>query len=153
MQIPIYKGASDSLLPKPVDKNPFHGMDGLGDICNKTLPTDMSLIQEQHAVTAIYDLVINNPNLITIISVGPLTNLALAYKMYPEIASQIKDIFIMGGNHLGVGNMTRSAEFNFHADPESAHIVLEGSKCMVTILPWEACLEKNFLITMVNKFT
>lgn len=110
----------------------------------------MSLIQEKHAVTAIYDIVTNNPDLITIISVGPLTNLALAYKMYPGISSQIKDIFIMGGNHLGVGNMTKTAEFNFHADPESAHIVLDNSKCMITILPWEACLEKNFLISMVN---
>lgn len=110
----------------------------------------MSLIQEKHAVSAIYDIVSNNPGLITIISVGPLTNLALAYKMYPEITLQIKDIFIMGGNHLGVGNLTRTAEFNFHADPESAHIVLDKSKCVVTILPWEACLEKNFLISMVN---
>lgn len=110
----------------------------------------MSLIQEKHAVTAINDIITNNPNVITIISVGPLTNLALAYKMYPEITSQIKEIFIMGGNHLGVGNMTRAAEFNFHADPESAHIVLDKSKCMVTILPWEACLEKNFLISMVS---
>lgn len=49
----------------------------------------------------------------------------------------------MGGNHLGVGNVSRCAEFNFWSDPEAAHITIAESKCPVYILPWEACLEAS----------
>lgn len=47
----------------------------------------------------------------------------------------------MGGNHCGVGNVTRCGEFNFWSDPEAAHIVLEESKCPIYIFPWEPCIE------------
>lgn len=77
------------------------------------------------------------------IAVGPLTNIALLYKLHPEISSKIKNLWIMGGNFQGVGNVTNCGEFNFWADPEAAHIVLMESKCPVYIYPWEACLEAS----------
>lgn len=50
----------------------------------------------------------------------------------------------MGGNHLGMGNISRCAEFNFWSDPEAAHIVFSESKCEVYVFPWEPCLESGY---------
>ena len=81
------------------------------------------------------------PRDIVLIAVAPLTNIALLYKLYPGISDRIREIHIMGGNYKGVGNVTRSAEFNFWMDPEAANIVLAESMCPVYIFPWESCLE------------
>jgi inosine-uridine nucleoside N-ribohydrolase len=78
-----------------------------------------------------------------IFAVGPLTNIALLYKLYPEISSKIKALWIMGGNFQGIGNITNCGEFNFWSDPEAAHIVLAESKCPLYIYPWEACLQAS----------
>lgn len=108
----------------------------------------MSILQTKHAVTAIHDLISENPNEITLIAVGPLTNVALTFKMYPDCVSKINEIFIMGGNYTGVGNATKCAEFNFHADPESVHIVLSNIKCPTVIVPWETCYKNSIYIPM-----
>lgn len=146
-QIPVFKGARSALIPgPPSEKPPFHGQDGLGD--TSTFEPDMSILQTKHAVTAINDLISENANDITLIAVGPLTNVALTFKMYPECISKISEIFLMGGNYTGVGNATKSAEFNFHADPESVHIVLEATKCPTVIVPWETCYKDSLYIPM-----
>lgn len=72
-------------------------------------------------------------------ALGPLTNVALAFKLCPDITSQIKEIFIMGGNCEGVGNVSMSAEFNFYVDPEAAFVVLNMNKCPTYIATWELC--------------
>ncbi|KAJ8966093.1 hypothetical protein NQ317_008768 [Molorchus minor] len=74
------------------------------------------------------------------ICMGPLTNLALAIKLYNDLCIKIKDVWIMGGNNTAVGNITSAAEYNFYMDPEAAYIVLESLKCPIIILPWETCL-------------
>ena len=48
-------------------------------------------------------------------------------------------LFLMGGNSEGIGNASVAAEFNFHADPEAAHVVIETARCPVIIVPWETC--------------
>lgn len=63
--------------------------------------------------------------------------------MNSGISSKVKALYIMGGNHLALGNATRCAEFNFWNDPEAAHIVLDESKCRVIICPWETCLHAD----------
>lgn len=78
-----------------------------------------------------------------IFAVAPLTNIALLYKIYPKISLRIKSLWIMGGNHLGVGNATQSAEFNFWNDPEAAQIVLKESECPMYIFPWEPSVEAS----------
>lgn len=70
-------------------------------------------------------------------AIGPLTNIALLFKMYPHVIPQIKSLQIMGGNIYGVGNITRCAEFNFWFDPEAAQIVINEAKCPMYLLPWE----------------
>lgn len=76
---------------------------------------------------------------VTIIALAPLTNLALALKTDPSVAANIKDIFIMGGNVEGVGNVSTTAEFNFFADPEAAYTVLDCVECPTFIISWEMC--------------
>ncbi|XP_067635759.1 nucleoside hydrolase-like [Eurosta solidaginis] len=150
-EIPIYFGAAESLIP-PVepfdDSKKFHGSDGFGDILPLDVGYDIKdVVQTEHAVVAINRLCIQNSKKVTIISVGPLTNIALCYSMFGEkFANAVENIYIMGGNHQGVGNWTRCAEFNFYADPEAAFAVLARSKCPITILPWEPCLEDRFFI-------
>ncbi|XP_036317901.1 pyrimidine-specific ribonucleoside hydrolase RihA isoform X2 [Rhagoletis pomonella] len=150
-EIPIYLGAAESLIPlnEPLDDDKyFHGRDGFGDIL--PLEEDYKIeqvVQKEHAVVAINKFCTQHSKKVTIISVGPLTNIALCYSMFgAQFANAVKDIYIMGGNHQGVGNCTRCAEFNFYSDPEAAHSVLARSVCPITILPWEPCLEDRFFI-------
>ncbi|XP_017966088.1 uncharacterized protein LOC108657939 [Drosophila navojoa] len=147
--VPIYMGAVEPLAGYvDADRKLFHGRDGFGDCLNDENASHVSsYVQPQHAVVAIYKFCKDRPQQITIIAVGPLTNLALGYTMYGEHFGQcIKDIYIMGGNYQGVGNSSRSAEFNFHSDPEAAHAVLLKTRCPITILPWEPCTKERFNI-------
>ncbi|XP_032588881.1 pyrimidine-specific ribonucleoside hydrolase RihA isoform X2 [Drosophila mojavensis] len=147
--VPIYMGAVEPLAGYvDADRKLFHGRDGFGDCLNDENGSHVSsYVQPQHAVVAIHKFCKDRPQQITIISVGPLTNLALGYTMYGEYFGKcIKDIYIMGGNYQGVGNSSRSAEFNFHSDPEAAHAVLLKTRCPITILPWEPCTKERFNI-------
>lgn len=60
--------------------------------------------------------------------------------MYPEIMQKLRKVIMMGGNFLGIGNVTPSAEFNIFFDPEAADIVLRTLKCPITVIPWETCI-------------
>jgi purine nucleosidase/non-specific riboncleoside hydrolase len=71
--------------------------------------------------------------------IGPLTNLALALRLAPDIVSGIGTLTIMGGTVYGRGNTTPAAEFNIFADPEAAHIVLTAGVETI-VVPWEACV-------------
>lgn len=135
------------------DKTYFNGCDGFGDCLENDdgLEDVSSFVQSQHAVTVIHELCQARPKQITLILVGPLTNLALGYTMYgEEFGQNIKDLYIMGGNYQGVGNSTRAAEFNFHSDPEAAHAVLLKTRCPITILPWEPCTQERFPMPIVS---
>ncbi|XP_037724621.1 pyrimidine-specific ribonucleoside hydrolase RihB [Drosophila subpulchrella] len=146
--VPIYLGAVDPMIPtEEDDKKYFHGRDGFGDCLEDDLGPLEGIVEPEHAVTAIHDLCRAQPKQITVFAVGPLTNLALGYTMYgSEFGENFRDLFIMGGNYQGVGNSSRSAEFNFHSDPEAAHTVLLKTRCHITILPWEPCLPDRFNI-------
>ena len=149
--IPVYKGAHKELIAtKTEGMDQFHGEDGLSDLEWDWQP-DEDLIQKEHAVNKIHQLVIERPKEITYISLGPLTNLVICLRMYPEVAENLKEVYVMGGNNVGVGNMTKAAEFNFYLDSEAASIVLDSLKCPLTILPWEACIERSIQIPMVGK--
>ncbi|XP_066279021.1 nucleoside hydrolase-like [Branchiostoma lanceolatum] len=123
------------------DHTYFNGVDGMGDIPDVN-PPDYSLInQTEHAVLTLIRMSKAYPNQITLIALGPLTNLALARRMDPDISSRFKEIIIMGGNIRGVGNMDVAAEFNFWMDPEAAQVVLREYKCPMKVVPWEVCQE------------
>ncbi|KAJ6649389.1 putative uridine nucleosidase 2, partial [Pseudolycoriella hygida] len=93
--VPIYKGARESLIPQCTKLAQFFGTDGFGDMTYDNKP-EQCLIQKEHAVTAMERLY---PGRITFICVGPLTNMALAIKMYPDFSNKIKALYLMGGNY------------------------------------------------------
>lgn len=115
----------------------FHGINGLCDMELEWEP-DMTMIKEKHAVNAMHDIIMEENSNTVLICLGPLTNLGMLLKMYPNVRDKIYEIYIMGGNRLGVGNITRAAEFNFYIDPEAAFIVFETVKCPITLIPLEA---------------
>lgn len=117
----------------------FHGLDGLGDVEDIPHP-DMSLLKSEHAVNTLIRLINKYPGEITLVPIGPLTNVALAVRLDPGICSKLKDIIIMGGNIEARGNVYLSAEFNFHFDVEAAHVVLNEFTSPIFLVTWEVCL-------------
>ncbi|XP_055608123.1 nucleoside hydrolase-like [Uranotaenia lowii] len=147
LDVPVYKGAEEPLLtPVPEKDKHFHGVDGFGDLDFDT--PDEALLQSEHAVNELYRRLNEQPGEISLIFIGPLTNLALCLKMYPDVRTKIKDLFVMGGNRHGVGNVTRAAEFNFWSDPEAAHIVFNNVQCPITVVPWETCVSEHKFLAM-----
>ncbi|XP_055612480.1 nucleoside hydrolase-like [Uranotaenia lowii] len=152
--VPVFKGASERLITPapPRDVNGyFWGVDGFGDVEFEKEP-DMSVVKPGHAVLKMQELLDKFPNEITIISVGPLTNLALLLKMFPESGKKISNVFILGGNRNAVGNTDFSAEFNFFTDPEAANIVINNSPVTLQIFPWESVLAMNRYFSIEWRF-
>ncbi|XP_046381581.2 inosine-uridine preferring nucleoside hydrolase-like isoform X2 [Haliotis rufescens] len=141
LNVPVFRGADSPILSHNREPVCFHGNDGLGD-CDWDEEIDTSLVQSEHAVNALIRLVNKFPGEITFVPLGPLTNIALALKMDPEFGKKVKDVFVMGGNYKGIGNVTMSGEFNFHSDPEAAFISLHGLRD-VTVVPWETCMDAD----------
>ncbi|KAF5283388.1 hypothetical protein FQA39_LY04764 [Lamprigera yunnana] len=137
--IPIYKGVEESLLQYDHVTCCYNGLDGLGDVFRDS--PDTSLVKNELSPLAICNIVNKNPGEIILVCLGPLTNIALAAKFDGQLFNKVKECFIMGGNHQGVGNETSSGEYNFFFDPEAAYIVLKKIICPTTILPIESCQE------------
>ncbi|XP_071565882.1 nucleoside hydrolase-like isoform X1 [Temnothorax nylanderi] len=141
--IPVYRGAYSPLLDTPNAKETaleqYHGTDGFGDAFADD--PDTSKLQQEHAACALHRITSEDPGNISVVCIGPLTNVAMAMKLYPEFADNVKEFFVMGGNSTAQGNITAQAEFNFYADPESVHIVLNSNNKPLWLLPWESCLE------------
>lgn len=134
-EIPIYRGCEQALTWKG-PPSAFHGDDGLGNVADQ-FPTGSLKISDGHAVNIMTQLARKYPDEITILSIGPLTNLAMAHRMDPEFTKNLKSIVLMGGNIHGEGNVTPAAEFNFYCDPEAAHVMLTEASCPVLMVPWE----------------
>jgi inosine-uridine nucleoside N-ribohydrolase len=128
------------------------------------IPPGMPEIQAdaRHAANFIGETVLKYPGDVSIVAVGPLTNVAMALKMYPEIADNVKEIIVMGGAigrlPRGEGNITPSAEFNFWVDPESAKIVLQSGAPM-TLVPLNVTRRSYFarflcdrIVSVDNKY-
>ena len=123
-KVPVYPGSSQGMLEKLTKSRCWvgHGLDGIGD---STLLKRKNLTkhEKKHAVFALIDLIKENPHEVELLMIGPLTNLAMAIRMEPDLPSLIKRVSIMGGTTTGHGNATMPSEFNFSCDPEAAHVV------------------------------
>ena len=93
----------------------------------------------QHAVNFIIDTIRANPHEITIAAIGPLTNLACAIRMAPDIVPLVKRIVYMGGAFFQQGNVTPSAEFNWWIDPEAAQIVVRSAFAEQVVFGLDVC--------------
>ncbi|XP_056279825.1 inosine-uridine preferring nucleoside hydrolase isoform X2 [Pseudoliparis swirei] len=136
LEIPVFKGAAKPILGRCINAGHFHGEDGLGDAPDPNAP-GLDLVQKEGAVSAMIRIVNENPGEVSLVATAPLTNLALAVKMDPSLPSKLRGLYIMGGNTESRGNRTVCSEFNFAADPEAAHIVLNDYQCPTYLACWE----------------
>ena len=118
--VPVYMGASKPLLREHQSATWFHGRDGLGD---HDYPEARRAAGEAQAVDAIIETVEANPGLV-IVTLAPLTNIALALSKKPSIAAKVGRCVVMGGAPCCEGNVTPAAEYNIWVDPEAARIVM-----------------------------
>ena len=119
-QVPVYAGADKPLLRPYQNATWFHGSDGLGE---HGYPVPRRAAEALHAVDAIIQTVEANPGLV-IVTLAPLTNIALALAKKPAIAAQVGRCVIMGGAPCCEGNVTPAAEYNIWVDPEAARMVM-----------------------------
>jgi pyrimidine-specific ribonucleoside hydrolase len=124
--VPVARGAALPLL-QPVRAAPHvHGKDGLGDL---DWPKSSRTPDPRHAVELLRDVLLEaaeSGELITLVPLAPMTNIALLLRTYPQAARGLREIVFMGGA-AGIGNATASAEFNIWTDPEAAAVVLAAS--------------------------
>ncbi|WP_088241191.1 nucleoside hydrolase [Calothrix rhizosoleniae] len=130
---PVFVGCNKPMLQETVYADWFHGEDGMG---NMHYPEPQNKPRSLHAVDVIIDTIKSHPNEITLVTLGPLTNIATALLRAPEIASLVKRCVIMGGAANTVGNVTPAAEYNIWVDPEAAKIVFHSGMTM-EMVGWE----------------
>ena len=122
--VPVFIGCERPVACHPPRWNLFHGEDGLGGV---SLPIERSPAG-QHATDYITrTLLESEPNSVVIVALGPLTNLASAEIKHPGLLKRAASLLVMGGAAFCPGNITPTAEFNFHSDALAAHIVLTAS--------------------------
>lgn len=135
--VPVYRGAEVALAnPMPAEESHVHGGDGMGDWPER--PGDRGGTESEHAAVALARLINEAPGELTLVALGPLTNLALALNIDPQLPGKVKRFVFMGGTVSARGNTDMvTAEWNIHCDPEAAALVL-ASFPESTMLSWEA---------------
>ena len=131
---PVHAGADRPLLRDYSSADWFHGVDGLGDWGDRYAPK-AAKAQSQNAVDAIIGTVRAQPGL-ELVTLGPLTNLAMALRLAPELATLVSRCVVMGGAACTNGNVTPAAEYNIWCDPEAARIVFR-SGLPLEMVGWE----------------
>jgi purine nucleosidase len=130
--VPVYAGAQKPLLRAHQSATWFHGQDGLGD---HNYPEPRQAPAKLHAVDAMIATIEANPGLV-LVTLGPLTNVALALAKHPSIAAKVGRCVVMGGAPCCEGNVTPAAEYNIWVDPEAARIVML-SGLPIELIGWQ----------------
>lgn len=118
--IPVYAGCDRPILRSQEVAASIHGESGLDGV---ELPVPTRPLEDMHAVNYIIKTIMeSDPQTITLVPTGPLTNIALACRLEPRIVERVKEVVLMGGGYHR-GNWSAVAEFNIKVDPEAAHIV------------------------------
>jgi purine nucleosidase len=138
--VPVYAGCGRPLVGDAVDAGHFHGEDGLGD---SGYPPSARQVAGEHAVNALIQLANEWPGELTLVAIGPLTNVALATRLDPALPQKYARLVVMGGSIRGVGNVTSAAEFNAYADPEAAAVVFNAWPGL-TLVSWETTMAHGF---------
>src|SRR5579863_8137827 len=131
-QVPVYRGMAAPLLRPLGTAQDVHGVDGLGDI---GLPLIGRTPATGHAVDILRETIHRYAGEITLVALGPLTNIAMALLLEPSLALEVKECIVMGGTMRGYGNITPVAEYNIWADPEAAKVVFTSS-LPVKVVDW-----------------
>lgn len=130
---PVYVGCARPLLREPVHAYWYHGPDGMGGM---NYPPPRVPEAKGHAVDALIELVKAHAGAVTLVTLGPLTNIAAALIRAPEIATMFQRVVVMGGAANTVGNVTPAAEYNIWCDPEAARILFR-SGMPLEMVGWE----------------
>ncbi|WP_442602532.1 ribonucleoside hydrolase RihC [Paenibacillus sp. KN14-4R] len=136
--VPVALGAARPLIKAPIDASDIHGSTGMDGFDFKE-PTQDRVLKE-HAVNAMYRVIMASEQPTTLVPIGPLTNIALLLTMYPDVKEKIDEIVLMGGSTTR-GNMGVMSEFNIAADPEAAKIVFQSNLPVVMVgldVGWKA---------------
>ncbi|EBY1954779.1 nucleoside hydrolase [Salmonella enterica] len=138
---PVFSGMQKPLFKEAFYSHHIHGADGMGDM---GLPASRLSKESMHAVDAIIHFADKFQGELEIVTLGPLTNLAMAVLKEPSIVKKIKHVYIMGGAGQTPGNITPLAEFNFYVDAESADLVIK-SGLVLTVIGWEIGMGEAFI--------
>jgi purine nucleosidase len=139
---PVFAGCPTPLVRLPEEDAAFvHGADGFGDVGH---PDPVARAQAEHAALALVRLTRERPGELTLVALGPLTNLALAVRLDPSLPDRVARLVVMGGAVTGHGNTGRiPAEFNIGFDPEAAHVVFTAF-AQFDLVDWEATVRHGF---------
>ncbi|MFD6095456.1 nucleoside hydrolase [Nocardiopsis flavescens] len=130
--VPVYLGCRRPLVRPWVSAEDVHG-DGSGGLA---MDQGGLAPEAEHAVDALVRMAAESPGELSVVAIGPLTNIAAAVVKDPGFAANVKSLFIMGGSNNGRGNITAAAEFNFYVDPEAAKAVFAAG-FDITVVPWD----------------
>lgn len=148
--IPLVQGSNIPLVKTHVSAG-VHGSDGLGDMSHRLADVPYEHRSAKSAVELMAEILTDSKQPVTIVAVGPLTNVALLLHAFPHLKPKIKQISIMGGG-IELGNKTPHAEFNIYVDPEACHIVL-NSGVEIVLATLNATLQARLLKSDMDKFS
>ncbi len=132
-EVPIHLGCTQPMLRAWASAERVHG-DGAGGM---SMDLSQTSVADEHAIDALIRITAQSPKEVSVVAIGPLTNIATALVKDRRFVHNVKSLYIMGGSNNGRGNITPSAEFNFYVDPEAAQIVFEAGFSDIHILPWD----------------
>ena len=132
VDMPVYPGEARPLKRDPAHAQWFHGEDGMGD---QNYPPPKRKAEAVHGVDAFIQATQDHPGL-TLVTLGPLTNIAKALERDPGLAGRVGRCVVMGGNPCCVGNVTPAAEYNIWCDPEAAKVVF-ASGLKIVMVGWQ----------------
>lgn len=145
--IPVAKGMASPLIKEIAPAPEAHGDTGMDGPIIEEITMDFV---KQNGVEFLRDKILSESEKVTIVALGPLTNIALLLKMYPEVKERIECIAIMGGSATS-GNSTAAAEFNFWIDPHAAHMVFHSGIPLIQA-GTEVSLAASILHTEIEQF-
>nr|6ZK1_A Chain A, Pyrimidine-specific ribonucleoside hydrolase rihA [Zea mays]6ZK1_B Chain B, Pyrimidine-specific ribonucleoside hydrolase rihA [Zea mays]6ZK1_C Chain C, Pyrimidine-specific ribonucleoside hydrolase rihA [Zea mays]6ZK1_D Chain D, Pyrimidine-specific ribonucleoside hydrolase rihA [Zea mays]6ZK2_A Chain A, Pyrimidine-specific ribonucleoside hydrolase rihA [Zea mays]6ZK2_B Chain B, Pyrimidine-specific ribonucleoside hydrolase rihA [Zea mays]6ZK2_C Chain C, Pyrimidine-specific ribonucle len=150
-EVPVAEGSHEPLKGgKPRVADFVHGSDGIG---NLFLPAPSAKKVEESAADFLINKVSEFPGEVSVLALGPLTNVALAIKRDPSFASKVKKIVVLGGAFFAAGNVNPAAEANIHGDPEAADIVFTSGADIVVVginITTQVCLTDEDLLELRN---
>lgn len=145
--IPVAKGMASPLIKEIAPAPEAHGDTGMDGPIIEEITMDFV---KQNGVEFLRDKILMESEKVTIVALGPLTNIALLLKMYPEVKERIDCIAMMGGSATS-GNSTAAAEFNFWIDPHAAHMVFHSGIPLIQA-GTEVSLAASILHTEIEQF-
>ncbi|SHF03904.1 pyrimidine-specific ribonucleoside hydrolase [Marinitoga hydrogenitolerans DSM 16785] len=146
INVPVFKGSEKPLLRKQIVAPDIHGESGLE---GANLPEPTKKVENKNYLEFLAENIYSNPNEITLVAVGPLTNIAKFALNYPDLVPLVKELVIMGGG-IEFGNVTPRAEFNIYADPEAAQIIFNAG-FNLTVFPLDVTHKAKIYINEIKE--